>query len=179
MGDIQGKVGKVDITWLRPPRGPSGRSVVKYRGESIEVSWRRDRDGIWIELPDGVYGFDVRGRVNDEGTKEYDVIRRGKDQRWSGLSFMRAGEIATAGSGGFSKKVTKLKAEMPGKIVKVLVNVGDDVQKGTPLVVVEAMKMENEIQATRPGKILSIPVSAGDTIESGALLMSIGPEEEK
>ena len=63
---------------------------------------------------------------------------------------------------------------MPGRVLKVLVAEGDAVDDGTPLVVVEAMKMENELCATRSGTVRKIHVVPGQTVESGARLVEIG-----
>ena len=60
---------------------------------------------------------------------------------------------------------------MPGKVVRILVSAGDDVHAGQGLVVVEAMKMENEIGAPRAGRVKSIDVEAGQNVETGARLI--------
>ncbi len=60
---------------------------------------------------------------------------------------------------------------MPGRIVRVLVAPGVDVEAGTPLIVIEAMKMENELRASHAGKIAEIVVRPGDTVEGGAKLL--------
>jgi len=62
---------------------------------------------------------------------------------------------------------------MPGKVVRVLVEAGQEVEAGTGLVVVEAMKMQNEMKSPRAGNVVSINVSAGDTVEAGTLLAVI------
>ena len=66
-----------------------------------------------------------------------------------------------------------VKALMPGRVVRVMVNKGDTVHKGSGLLILEAMKMENEIQATADGVVDEIFVSAGDTVEGGAELIHI------
>jgi biotin carboxyl carrier protein len=60
---------------------------------------------------------------------------------------------------------------MPGKVVRVLVAPGDDVQAGQGLVVVEAMKMENEIGSPRAARVKSVEVSPGQNVETGARLV--------
>jgi biotin carboxyl carrier protein len=60
---------------------------------------------------------------------------------------------------------------MPGKVVRVLVVPGDDVSAGQGLVVVEAMKMENEIGAPRAGRVKSVEVTPGQNVETGARLV--------
>lgn len=67
-----------------------------------------------------------------------------------------------------------IEAPMPGTIVGVSVKVGDQVKKGQLLVVLEAMKMENEIVSPVDGKILSVSVSKGETVNSGDALVQIG-----
>ncbi len=62
---------------------------------------------------------------------------------------------------------------MPGSILAVNVNVGDTVSEGQVLMVLEAMKMENEIMAPCAGKITSVSVTKGATVESGTLLCTI------
>ncbi len=66
-----------------------------------------------------------------------------------------------------------VEAQMPGAILKILVNVGDKVNAGDTLMVIEAMKMESEIKTDYPGTITQIPVSVGDKITKGQLLAQI------
>ena len=65
-------------------------------------------------------------------------------------------------------------APMPGNILKVNVKVGDAVKSGTVLVVLEAMKMENEIMAPKDGTVTQVLVSKGSTVDTGAALVVIG-----
>ena len=62
-------------------------------------------------------------------------------------------------------------APMPGNILKVNVNVGDKVKEGQVLVVLEAMKMENEIMAPKDGTVTQVVVSKGSTVDTGAPLV--------
>ena len=65
-------------------------------------------------------------------------------------------------------------APMPGNILKVNVKVGDAVKSGTVLVVLEAMKMENEIMAPKDGTVTQVLVSKGSTVDTGAPLVVVG-----
>jgi len=67
----------------------------------------------------------------------------------------------------------KVMAPMPGTILKVVANVGDAVKRGSVLVVLEAMKMENEIVAPSEGVVASINVSRGASVNAGDLLASL------
>ncbi len=68
----------------------------------------------------------------------------------------------------------KVEAPMPGNIVDVKVNVGDLVKTGDVLVVLEAMKMENDIVAPCDGKVTSLTVKKGDTVNSNDTLATVG-----
>ena len=77
--------------------------------------------------------------------------------------------VAPAPAGGHS-----IKTPLPGVIIDVKVNVGDTVAKGQTVVVLEAMKMENNINADRDGKVTDIRVAKGDTVADGAVLVVLG-----
>ena len=79
------------------------------------------------------------------------------------------------GAGQASGGPAPLKAPMPGLVVRVLVEPGQTVSAGQGMVVLEAMKMENELKAQGPGSVDSIPVKPGQAVEKGALLVSFRP----
>jgi biotin carboxyl carrier protein len=64
-------------------------------------------------------------------------------------------------------------APMPGRVVRVLAAAGDDVEARQPVIVVEAMKMENELRAPRAGRIKEIVVTPGTSVEAGRVLAVI------
>ncbi len=76
---------------------------------------------------------------------------------------------AAAGSAGSCK----VSSPMPGKILAVKAAIGQAVKKGDVILILEAMKMENEIVAPQNGTVASINVSAGQTVEAGSLLASL------
>lgn len=171
---LQGKVGPWTLKWASVPKGPSGSSYVEIgEGQQLEVRWRKDADGIWIELPEGVYGFDIRGQVNESGVQEYRVSQRGSSNCWTGLVFARPGEEHAIAAAAGQKKATRVRAQMPGKIVRVLVKPGAEVEREQPLIVMEAMKMENEIRSPQSGRVSQVKVSEGQAVESGAELILI------
>ena len=73
-------------------------------------------------------------------------------------------------SGGHHHGVAQIVAQMPGKVVKVQVEAGETVEKGVGVVVVEAMKMQNEMKSPRAGVVVSVNVKPGDTVNAGDVL---------
>lgn len=67
----------------------------------------------------------------------------------------------------------KVNAPMPGKVLSIKASVGQSVKSGEVLMVLEAMKMENEIVAPQDGTVASIEVAAGDSVEAGAILATL------
>ncbi len=66
---------------------------------------------------------------------------------------------------------------MPGVVIKVLVAAGETVAAGQPLLILEAMKMQNEIAAPHAGKVSAVHVREGQAVASGARLVTLGPDE--
>ena len=81
--------------------------------------------------------------------------------------------VATPVAASGTQGTIKVNSPMPGKILNVNVSVGQSVKKGQALVVLEAMKMENEIVAPEDGTVISVNVSVGVSVESGDLLASL------
>jgi biotin carboxyl carrier protein len=71
-----------------------------------------------------------------------------------------------------------VRAPMPGLVVRVEVQVGDRVRPGQGLVIVEAMKMENELRAEASGRVTGIRVSPGEAVERDQVLIDLAPEDE-
>ena len=74
-----------------------------------------------------------------------------------------------------TRSASQVHAPMPGRVVKVNVRVGDVVTAGTPLLGIEAMKMENELLAPGPGTITQVLVSVGSTVEADQELIVLDP----
>jgi biotin carboxyl carrier protein len=119
-------------------------------------------------------------RFPDSGTQHAIVVTPGRepgsvDVLVDGLSIaarLRSGREA-AKAGGGPRGAGKVTAPMPGKVVKVLVTVGQQVTARQGVVVVEAMKMENELRAGRDGTVRDILVAEGASVDAGAALLVI------
>lgn len=110
------------------------------------------------EIDDGSYLLFVGNRVVecrvDEKIKIVDPKR------------LRSGH----NSGGQQDGVAQIVAPMPGKVVRVQVEEGSRVEKGAGVIVVEAMKMQNEMKSPRSGVIVTVNVKPGDTVNAGDVL---------
>lgn len=107
-------------------------------------------------------------RVNERAQEVFDVDMRGRAFRVTIVDpkRLRSGQNSDRHHHG----VAEIRAPMPGKVVRVQIEAGASVEKGTGLVVVEAMKMQNEMKSPREGVVVSINVKAGDTVNAGDVL---------
>jgi len=141
--EIDGRTYEFDV--LEPE---AGQFSLRFEGgKKVEARVSVDADGrssVWID-----------GRLN-----EVELIDP-KKLRGSGTSAVEAAGAAD------------IKTAMPGKVVRVIASVGDAVEKGDGVIVVEAMKMQNEIKAPKNGTVVSIRVAEGDTVDPGQILLSI------
>ena len=110
------------------------------------------------EIEPGVYLFFMGDRVRefrvDEKIKIVDPKR------------LRSGQNSTGQHNG----VAQIVALMPGKVVRVQVEAGTAVEKGAGVIVVEAMKMQNEMKSPRAGVLVAVNVKPGDTVNAGDVL---------
>jgi biotin carboxyl carrier protein len=113
----------------------------------------------WVRRQAETIVVDVRGRT---------FRFRVRDPLAPKLSRRRSLEDAARG---------ELHAPMPGLVVLVLTHEGEEVEAGRPVVVVEAMKMQNALVAPVTGRVRSIPVTPGSAVETGQLLLAITPAE--
>jgi biotin carboxyl carrier protein len=120
-----------------------------------------------------VHGFDIQGEAGDDGRAVYRVAERGGAEFWNELAYRNAGEEQAEAGGAGAKKNVRVRAQMPGKILRIHVKAGAKVEKGQSLLVMEAMKMENEIKATQAGVVGQIKVTEGQAVDTGADLCVI------
>ena len=141
------------ITVSLPPR--DGETAPR----SLQVHADRSGDGhLVVVLPDGRR---LLGATTKDGALTW-VSSRGRTLR---VADARAASRKKDDGGG------SLEAPMPGKVVKVLVEVGDVVVKGQVLLAVEAMKMEHALKAPRAGRVRELRAAAGDQVVPGAPLI--------
>ncbi len=120
--------------------------------------------------------------------KEFEVNVEVLDGKWHATVENKTFEIEIPDSnptmkkrrtgGGKKKKSGTVSANIPGKIVTIEVEVGQTVEEGNVILILEAMKMQNEIQASVSGKVISVNCEEGQSIEANVPLVVIEPSEE-
>ncbi len=175
---LKSTVGSWKLNWKSVPRGREGVVEVEAtQAEGLhfagEVRWRRDGDGIWIQFPHGLFGFDLKAHRGEEGEVVYSISQRRAFGEWEGVSAFMGDEGRRTQNPIQKIQAIRVRAQMPGKILRVLVQPNQEVQKNQPVVVMEAMKMENEIRAPQAGQVSLIQVVEGQVVETGADLLLI------
>jgi len=124
-----------------------------------------------VEVEPGVYSVIA-------GTASWEVRVAGNEVTIAGYRFLAEvddpRQWKRSNRAGDAHGHASIAAAMPGKIVRILVAVGDDVVAGQGIVVVEAMKMQNELKAPRDGRVTAIEVRENDSVIAGAVLATIG-----
>jgi len=157
--------------------------IVRHGSRQEQVRIERTAEGYRVEVGDQVYDLDAtiaRGElrsllhqgqhyevaVHATGAGKYWVSNQGAGSQvelMDPLTHLALSSSAAAASGAGQV----VEAYMPGRVVKILVEEGQEVQAGEGLVVLEAMKMENEIQAESAGTVTKILVEEGQAVEGG------------
>src|SRR5574340_824821 len=163
------------LTAERPDNGKADRKKPHFLidGKAIEADWAEIRPGHYSILIDG-QSYEARVKPASDSRPgqpetwvvtiaEYEfhvAVRDPRARRFAGQSLAHDGPLDVL-------------APMPGKIVRVLVARNEEVAQDQGLVVIEAMKMQNELKAPRPGRITEVHVKEGTGIEAGAKLLRL------
>ena len=143
------------------------RYLVKGAEKEYLVDAHQVQDSVWSVLY-GTESFEVDVQGRDD---EYEVLIGGDCYKFSLMNEQRKALIRAGGKGAVGKALVT--SPMPGKVVKLLVDEGEEVQTEQGVIVVEAMKMENELKAAITGKVKEIFVKEGEVVESGAKLLLV------
>lgn len=133
------------------------------RGNEYDVHLR--------DIEDNVAELDVNGTV-------YEVLIHGEVKTSKTPKLIRKPVEQLPGEGQIKKTETagkhKVTAPLPGTIIKINVTIGDMVTEGQNLLVMEAMKMENQVQTTKAGEVKAIKVNVGESVLQDDVLIEIG-----
>lgn len=147
--------------------------ILDVDGTEHELTWEvtstaNNQDNYEINL--GLNGTLSKGKVVLNGEELYLYTQDGQTRLSIPDSLAHAGEGDDVGGGG-------LTAPMPGKVINIQVNVGDKVEQGQVLVVMEAMKMEHSITASTGGVVEEIFFAVGEQVTEGAELIQLNTDE--
>lgn len=138
-------------------------------------------DGIEVLLRDGVLELRWPGEL---GRREvFPAMTRAQDGSFivatalGNIRLLPARGAASEAAGGARGGAKAVKSSMPGKVLKILCKVGDELASGQPMMIIEAMKMENEIRSPQAGVVEEIGVQPGQSIQTGDLLVKLGKKE--
>lgn len=160
--EIQGKTRDVEIEPCEAP----GQWAIRVDGEAVEADAHMVRPGILSLLIGG-----QSHRVVLDPHAEEPALLLGPERIKYGVEDPRSLK-ARRRHGGSEGPVT-LRASMPGRVVRVLVEWGAQIEAHQGVVVIEAMKMQNELKSPKAGKVIELKVSAGDTVSTGDVLAII------
>src|SRR5689334_5171789 len=145
--------------------GGDGRYRVRIGDDVWDVDARHTAPGVYSLLVDGA--SHTAAVVEHDGAC---VVQVGGKSYEVAVEEQSRHSIRTRGAGGATRSRT-LTAPLPGKISRVAVRPGDTVAAGDTLIVIEAMKMENEFKATGPGTVAEIRVTPGQPVNAGDVLI--------
>lgn len=148
--------------------GEGEPTAVQLGDKTIEVNSRRVESDVWSLIIDGESYEATIQTVKDK----LRVSLRGAT--WDVTICDPRRRRATASSSNAVEGMQVISSPMPGRVVKVEVAVGDKVEAGQGIVIVEAMKMENELEAEGSGIVKEIKCEAGQAVEDGQTLVIIG-----
>jgi biotin carboxyl carrier protein len=164
------RIGGTEFTVEATRRG-SGRCSVRLQGEGRPVETRAAGASILFDLGGRrVEAVVSREGASGDGGERFAVTIGGRSYPVV-LADPLSSAAATAAPG--RDGPVEVRSIMPGRVAALLVCQGDQVEAGQGVVVVEAMKMENEMPAPKQGRVTAIRVRPGDTVETGALLFTV------
>jgi biotin carboxyl carrier protein len=151
--------------------GSRDRFRVTVDGVPTLVDAQRSGEyGVSLLFPDGAHAGARVSLAPGSGAGELLAYLRGRSTSVI-VNGRRRGRAVDGTSGAHGEQ--RIVAPMPGRVMRVLAAPGDQVQVRQPVVVVEAMKMENELRSPKTGRVKEVAVSAGVSVEAGRVLMVI------
>jgi biotin carboxyl carrier protein len=135
-----------------------------------ELDVHESAAGRYLVIADGLV-FNCRVEGRPESGKQVDVVVG--TAQYSVTLTDRKRLLSAAGLVGHGDDVARIVAPMPGKVVRILVAIGDQVNAGAGIVVVEAMKMQNEMKTPKAGKVTAVSAELGATVNAGDVLAVI------
>ena len=147
-----------------------GRVIAEVDGRRYELEVREPVEGSYLLIADGLV-YDCR--VERDAARRASLSVHTRNHAYP-ITLIDPKHLRAAQSpGAQTDGSAQVKAVMPGKVVRVLVAEGQLVEAGEGLLVVEAMKMQNEMKSPRAGRVVQLQASAGATVNAGDVLVVI------
>jgi biotin carboxyl carrier protein len=143
------------------------RVAAEIDGRSYALEVRESGDSGYVLIADAAV-FDCRVDDRPDSGKPIGVIVGAKEYSVTLIDPKRL--RGASGAVAHADEAARILAPMPGKVVRVLVSVGDHVEAGAGIVVVEAMKMQNEMKSPKAGTVATLHVEIGATVNAGDVL---------
>jgi biotin carboxyl carrier protein len=160
---------------LEVGREGGGRVVAEVDGRRHELEAREVEPGVYLFVREGEV-FEVHlGGAGAAGAapSEVRVRHRGGHGAYAVRLIDPKRLRGARGAAGHDAGRAQVSAPMPGKVVRVLVEQGQEVEAGQPIVVVEAMKMQNELKSPKAGTVVALHAAPGATVNAGDILAEI------
>lgn len=138
--------------------------VAEIDGRRYELEATQPEPNVWL--------FKLNGKIFECHVGENGIVNIGNHE----ISVKLIDPKRLRGSGNsdsVAEGIAEIRTAMPGKIVKVLVEIGNQVSAGDGVIIVEAMKMQNEMKAPKDGIVKEIRFSAGETVNAGDILLVV------
>ena len=148
------------------------KPVISIDGKPVEPVY----DKKIVEVEPGVYSI-LTGGASHEVRVEAGQVTVGNRRFDCEIDDPR--QWKRSGSGAGSEGRAAITAPMPGKVVRILVAAGEEVAAGQGIIVVEAMKMQNEMKSPRAGRVAAIQAKENDSVVAGTVLAIIEPAEAR
>ena len=166
---VDGKIYNIEL-------GKGKTITVKLDGKTFQADTKKTEKGLIIRIDKKDYLVSFEGTYISIDGHNYAVevrnFRRAKPS-WYNISEEKEDKKSGKHSVQISEREGVIHPPMPGRVVSIKIKEGDSVKIGSPILVLEAMKMQNEVSSSLEGVVREIRVSKGDLVESGDVLVVI------
>jgi biotin carboxyl carrier protein len=147
---------------IRELRENNMQVVLDGKSHEVSIDFISQNEFL-MKINGRTYDAVVTGNLNS-----YTVCLNGKD-----IHITKKSALQLLGDSNSRARKKEIKTSMPGRIVKLLCQEGDEVEEGQAVLILEAMKMQNEIKSPQPGRIACIRPQAGESVEANSLLFIV------
>lgn len=178
---------RVSSSFKRLVRMPGAAGEIQFNGSEVRFVRTLESAEPEAEADAAAEVLEAQASVEEIGAGRYSILIGGRsflvtvdgaggvsvDGRAVEVGVYDPRELAAGGAGGAQHGRLEITAPMPGKVIRLLVETGQEVAEGDGLIVVEAMKMQNEMKSAKAGNVVEVRVAENDTVAAGDVLLVI------